>query len=395
MNYGPDTWFAGPDPNLQVGGQPFFRTGPDGSRYIQVNFSGGFTGIPGTLLSADSVNLLPAARPYRRTFLEIYKDRIYVHVENDTVRMNSWVVLQNGGLDPDSPYRVRVNNADPALTNPVDIRNTPVLTPSDQPNGSPIGFRSRIVAVLDPYRTLSQPAAKQLCPVYEPASPFRNTVINSYWGMFQSGKAYAVARAEDADGALDGRITNPVALADLVDWPVLGGTAEEIALRTRVLTFYVNKSPILGRTSPRPDTTITTRDFSVVLPATDEDPYDSHNLPSGVGGPSESVVLRRTLTLKGKNLDDRDTTWTDPQRYYTQVVLNWTVPCFFKPGRLILQVQLCDCSECEQNPGQGRCVVTQIPLNYTYQCPAPLREEALEAGQRPGPTGIQTGSKGP
>lgn len=387
MNFSPDSWFAGPDPAL-------FPLRPDGSRFLQVPNWNSFAGLPGTLLSLDSVNVLPALRPYRRTFFEIYKDRLYAHVENDTVRMNSWVVFPGGGLDPDSPYSVQVDNLDPNLTKHGDIRNTPVLTPANKPNGSPVALTTQVWTVLDPSHGISRFASALPYPVFKPGVPYANPVINGYWGMFQSGKAYAVIRAVDGDGASDGRITDMVAFANRID--TFGGTADEVNLRTRIITFYVNRSPILGRTSPRADTTICSSNFTLILPATDEDPYDPGGLPSSVGGPSESVVLRRMLTLRGKNLADRDTAWTDPQQYYTQIILNWTVPSFFKAGRLILEVQLCDCPSCETNPGQGRCVVTQIPFNYkTPPCPEPARGEAAATNQRPGPTDVKMGSKWP
>ena len=130
MNFAPDTWFAGPDPNDPQAG--WISSG--GSRYLDLSATGWatFPGIPGTQMSPDSALILPALRTERRTFFEIYNDKLYVKQEGDTVELNSWVVMPSGGFDKDSPYRVKVNV--PLL--PPQLVGLPVLTPGP-PNGSP------------------------------------------------------------------------------------------------------------------------------------------------------------------------------------------------------------------------------------------------------------------
>ena len=125
--------------------------------------------------------------------------------------MNSYVILWNGGYDKDSRYLVRADSTDPILHAPGGASLTgPVLERAGRV-GSPIGFRSLIVNRLTPSGLRSTPAQTSIYPVYEPASVFRAPRLGGYWRMFQAGKAYAVARAEDADGGIDNSVIDPVA----------------------------------------------------------------------------------------------------------------------------------------------------------------------------------------
>src|SRR6267378_959232 len=111
MNISPLTWFSGPDRNAY----PYVH--PPGTRdyYIDLPDWTSIPSVDGSYLNRDSVQVLPALRPERRTFFEIYKNRIYVRAENDTVDMNSWIVMSSGGFDPDTPYNVQVSPVDPSL----------------------------------------------------------------------------------------------------------------------------------------------------------------------------------------------------------------------------------------------------------------------------------------
>ena len=102
----PDTWLAGPDPNRN----DVWQTTGRGEKYVLL--VGGRlpgAGIPGSLLSRDSVDLLPALREEHRTFAEVWKDTVFLRTDGDTVHMNSWVVFHTGGFDRDSKYRVSVS----------------------------------------------------------------------------------------------------------------------------------------------------------------------------------------------------------------------------------------------------------------------------------------------
>src|SRR5262245_9965798 len=183
VNTPPDTWFAGPDPNDPAAGW-LTDPGPFGGRYIQVSDAGGwndFPGIPNSMFSADSLEILPKDRPERRTFLEVYGDRIWLRQDGDTVRMNSLVIFPSGGSDPDSPYSVLVGRflLPPWLVGPV-------LTPGD-PNGSPIGFRLR-VQVKDMAGRVTLPSESTTYPNYDPESIFSNAAINGYYPQFEAAR---------------------------------------------------------------------------------------------------------------------------------------------------------------------------------------------------------------
>src|SRR5262249_44260277 len=141
MNFAPDTWFAGPDPNDVAAG---WQTTIPGTRFpgkflTFPNADSWSLGVRNTMLSQDSVFVFPALRKERKTFFEAYNDRLWVRQEGDTVHLNSWVVFPAGGFDRDSPYNVRVNT----LLDTIATRHHyPVLTPGG-PNGSPVAFRVR------------------------------------------------------------------------------------------------------------------------------------------------------------------------------------------------------------------------------------------------------------
>ena len=254
--------------------------------------------------------------------------------------------------------------------------------------------------------------------------------------MFQAGKAYAVARGEDADGGLDKTVGDPVALADAVAGPG-GGTTEERALRRKVLVFYVDKSPALVRTGtpqflPYEGQNINTVQWDFLLRGMDLDPFDPSVVGPAAGGATPKMVLRFKVTLYGKNLAGRDTSWTyvTPEgqtlitRYENRDPLNpklmpatLSFPLSFVPGGngtsmaanpfasgpIKVSIQICDCTECESAPGQGRCVdgidpatgsvpdrpgyssANVITVNYTRPVTAPDLETTSSTAGRPGP----------
>jgi hypothetical protein len=197
-----------------------------------------------------------------------------------------------------------------------------VLTPDD-PNGSPIGFRVR-VQVRDQSGQLSQPTETTTYPVVDPASSFDARFINGYWALTTAGKAYAVVRAEDGDGTVDERLEHQpggaAGVADAVDHG--GGTAQQKALRSKVLTFYVNHAPVLqsGRADfyPRAGTLLQRKvglpdSPAFNLPATDDDWYDPQ-LRGPIGGTPTKypAILRWKLAIGGKLAGtDRDTCFVE------------------------------------------------------------------------------------
>ena len=426
MNFSPDTWWAGPDPALFTGPSDgeydshslLVSTWPISSNPVLVTtppIPAGSTFGPDSLLYRPSKRY-PPNRDFTRpgTFYEIYKDRIYARTEGDTVHMNSYVILWNGGYDKDSRYDVRADSTDLILHAPGgSLLTGPVIEKAGRV-GSPIGFRSLIINRLTPSGFKSAPSQTSIYPVYEPASVYRSPRLGGYWRMFQAGKAYAVARAEDADGGLDMSVNDPVGLADAVD--AHGGTPAERALRRKVLVFYVDKAPALVKTGspqflPYEGQSINTIQWDFFLRGMDLDPFDPTVEGASAGGPSDATIIRYKLTLYGKNLAGRDTSWVylEPTGLPyitprgTQIAVSF-IPGGtmadnpFASGPIRVSIQICDCIDCEGALGQGRCVEGIDPLtgqvlnpqnvitvNYTRPITAPGLGTTSSTGGRPGP----------
>lgn len=396
-NVPPDTWFAGADPNDPAAG---WRTdpGPFGGRYLPAPEAGWqeFPGIPHTMLSAESLQVFPKDRPERRTFFEIYGDRIWLRQEGDTVHMSSWAIFPSGGSDPDSPYSVLVNRA---LFPPwIDA---PILM-ADTANGSPIGFRLR-VELEDVLGRVSRPSEGNTYPRFDPASEFHDPVVNGYYPLIEAGRAYAVARAVDGDGAVDERVDRQpggaVGIVDRVDGG--GGSPDDVALRSKILAFYVDHPPQLLQGNPafRPvaHQVFTRRTLGagvdLDLIAADDDPFDASVYPqhhthvfSRVGGPKGAPILRRRIAILGKWAGDpsRDTCYVVPGDIMGPMA-SFTIPDWVANGPITVLVRLCDCYECDVQPGPGacaafagtelrpsfgRCVDTQIPCQLSVPPPA-------------------------
>jgi len=406
MNFAPDTWFAGADPTDPLAGWTTHTDGK-GKRYWYQDFTftgwTAFQGVPGTPLSADSVNMLPALRAERKSFFEIYNDRLWWHAENDTVHMNSWVIFPTGGFDRDSPYKVKVNVE---LLDSINV-GLPVLTPGPV-NGSPIGFRLRI-PVKNSAGSVNQPSETTTYPVYDPASVFHQPVINGYMALNTAGRAYGEIRAEDGDGTVDRRVDQrPGGAVGIVDRVENGGANDlDRALRSKIMTFYVNKAPRLLREilafTPDPNASLASRTVNFNMPAADADKYDPNAARNEVGGePDYGPILRRKFAILGKDpATNRDTCWVVPLEINGQPgnAITFTIPADkIAPGNIIVRVRLCDCADCDNLPGTatcpfvgregtpsyGSCVDTDIPcrLNVSPE-PADISGSG-QATQRPG-----------
>ena len=403
MNIPPTTWIAGPDLTAplwthQSGSREYYyvTVGSYLNRKVPLDPSRNpinFAGV--SLLSADSVKILPSQRVPRRTFLEIYhdpsvpaatqQDRIWAHQEGDTVNMNSWVLFFNGGFDADSPYSVSYSTSDPEAP---DSTNNPVLEirPS---NGSPIGFRSRIPENLWPTGTLTQPSQTGLYPVFDPASTFRATTIGTYWPMFQAGAAYFYARSQDGNGQVDARIGSKPELApDRIVYAVdstASPTPEQVALRPLIIKFYVDKAPELvpltsAVFSPKPNSS-NTRSITVNMPAlSDPDAYDPADTPP-TGGPSSTQIFRYRVTFRSPRNHGAagdSVTYTPQALDRVPVIPTGTViplPDSLGGAQVRVMVELCDCTQCELVPGRGRCQFYSYPITVP-----PPPEPALGSG---------------
>jgi hypothetical protein len=242
VNFDPDMWWSGPDPAA-------FPPASDGDgRAVDVQSWTGFRTSPAWppdgrgYFGPDSLAFLPRSRrPVaddfdRRTFYEIYGDRIYARSENDTVHLGGWVVFATGGYDPDSPYAVASSPTAPTL--PPGFASRPDLYPvldATGLQGSPSGFRLRVQTVVN--GVVTQPSETTTYPSFDVASVFYYPVLAGYWRVDLAGKCYAVAMPVDGNGAVGRTEEDLIQLADRVD--AGGGTSTDRILRRRVLTFFV------------------------------------------------------------------------------------------------------------------------------------------------------------
>ncbi len=369
MNHSPDTWFSGPDIN-----SPSLQTNARGEKFALL--SGGSLAAPitGTLFSPDSVITMPTLRPERRTFFEIWRDTVFVRQEGDTVHLNSWIVVHNGGFDRDSEYGVKVTDL---------ARTLPEFPPGDPPvlrpgpaNGSPVGFRSVITQsnTLD-YLTATRYGQTGVYPLFDPNDVQGKPVIGGYHPMLKSGITYALARAEDGDGELDGRILDARNFIE-------GREPHDPSLRPKVLVFHANQAPILRTDNPLfrprafPPDTFVSRSWDFTIIAHDWDAVDNF---IGVGGPSNGTTLRRKFVIRGIDAVSGDSLrFEEPVAYLNQQDMTILVPENLQAGRVLVDIELCDCLNCELTPGEGRCIVRTIEVQYLPPAPTGRSRPGLD-----------------
>jgi hypothetical protein len=240
---------------------------------------------------------------------------------------------------------------------------------------------------------------------------FHQPVVNGYWGLTTAGRAYAVVRAEDGDGEVDRRVDHrPGGAVGVVDRVENGGaTAEDVALRSKILTFYVDKAPTLRKQDPafvpkaNGTTVFPSRSISLFLPADDVDQLDTNKGSIAVGGtPGYPPITRRKIAILGKLTGNpaKDTCYVEPTDFNFPSPIAILIPPYIASGNITVRIRLCDCLQCddlhwpsqcpfiqpEASPGQGRCVDTDIPAHLTAPEPASVigTSGANGATQRPG-----------
>lgn len=175
----------------------------------------------------------------RRTFYEIYHDRIYARAEGDTVHYDSWVVLCNGGFDRDSPYTPRVVAGDPGLpagwSGNLDAYS---LLNAQPPIGSPVAFRHQF-AIRHQDDVIVRGAQTSAYPNFDPFSVFRNPQVFGYVRVIDLGKYYVQVVSEDADALRSPATLDFVGLADRVD--AGGGSLADRIARRAIVTFHVRQ----------------------------------------------------------------------------------------------------------------------------------------------------------
>jgi hypothetical protein len=185
--------------------------------------------------------------------------------------------------------------------------------------------------------------------------------------MQQSGRAYAILRSEDGNRGVDRRIEDPVAFVDSIEKGLIGPGSPRYELKDKVLTFYVNRAPyLLPNFEPRNNQNYISRlriPIRLDLSA-DDDPYQ--NLQRSVGGMEEgksALLLRFSVTFRGRRTGSnppKDTVWAPPE-LARKTGLNVTggalvdIPSFIQGPNVAVDIEVCDCRDCEAGPGQGRC----------------------------------------
>jgi hypothetical protein len=245
-------------------------------------------------------------------------------------------------------------------------------------------------------------------PVYDPTSTYDRPVINGYQGMTSAGRAYTEIRAEDGNGTVDRRIDQrlrgSIGIVQRVEQG--GATSEDLALRSKILTFYVNKVPRLRRDAtfrPRVNDLLS-RNPIFVIPADDVDQLDP-TVPNRVGGVPTTYgpILERKIAILGKHpATNRDTCYIVPQEFTFPNGITFNIPAeIIAPGNITVRIRLCDCSNCDVLPWTGPCARVETPFRETTpsagtcvdtdiacRLAAPSPEGVVgapQAAQRPGP----------
>src|SRR5262249_43355581 len=172
-------------------------------------------------------------------------------------------------------------------------------------------------------------------------------------------RAYAGIRAEEGDGTVDRRIDqrpgDAVGVADRVD--AGGGTPQDKALRSKVLTFFVNHAPQLQRNqqlfTPKPGAVFASRTVTLNPIGTDDDAFDP-TIFSAVGGRRDRnlLILRWKIAVLGKFAGTtRDTCWIETHDFNSANSVTFRIDDMIAPGPIVVRIRLCDCAQCDALPG--------------------------------------------
>jgi hypothetical protein len=374
VNFSPDTWFSGPDPNdPALAGHIFtdslgtyLETYQDNARW------GRAVDFPGNPLT-DTLELLPAERPVtdglqgrpktiveQRTLLD-KTVRNYIRSEDDTIAFGSLITARLGGSDIDSPYNVRGGDPDSASR----------LYRSGPPNGSPVAFVARVVTVFA-QGGAEEPPFSTPFPNVDPLDPLVNrTVLFTEESVDGTGRGYLQVRAVDGDRTSDIRIGNVT--QDVIDFERTGNP-----LRSKVFTFYTNFNPGLALIDPTPGVVINPAGdrFTVSVRATDPDP-DPSNQRLGNGAYSSFYFSIRARLYQVGDIPGPEQGWQDPVLgyylpelvggapgpnfpYTAPINLEIVVPGDFPSGPAVLEIEVVDNVE----RTKGRIIRVQVPVYW-------------------------------
>lgn len=222
--------------------------------------------------------------------------------------------------------------------------------------------------------------------------------------MQQSGRAYAILRSQDGNGGRDERIEDPIAFVDSIESGLIPPSHPRYSLRDKVLTFFVNRAPYLLRDiptfEPRPCTPADPtgcvyydRRINLSLNLVRDDDPRAAGAGREVGGIPASAnpdfVYRFSVMIRGRRTGSnppRDTVFV-PLGLGREVGRNQftpvDIPSFLQGPELSVEIEVCDCRDCETSPGQGRCR-RYPPINVIIPQLSP-QEIAAEAAALAGP----------
>jgi hypothetical protein len=366
VNFSPDTWLAGPDPNSpalagHLLADQFGTYFPTDSSNTNWGRPFPFPGNPMT----DTLTQLPAERPAtdglqgrpktimeQRTLLN-RSVHCYIRSEKDTVAFGSLIVARFGGSDKDSPYRLPGGNPDSAR-----------VYQAGPANGSPTGFQARVAYVFPNGGGLDNPFSTPFPNIDPFDALFNHSVLFTVDQINQTGDAYIQFRAVDGDRSSDNRIGQVVAVYE--------SASTSAALRSKIFKFYTNFNPGLLLVSPARDSVVNPagNSFQVVVRATDPDPDPTLQRLSPTSETMFFSLRARAYAASAENDIPPESGWQDPVRsnyvsdappfypYTLPISLTVVVPDDVPSGPAILEIEVVDNVAREK----GRIVHVKVPI---------------------------------
>ena len=376
VNFSPDTWFAGPDPDALASEVIHDSLGiylPGDSTGSNLPFD-----FPGNPFGADTLQTLPAERKamdgltvpradggpdfrpktylHGRTLLD-KKFRWYIAQEGDTVALGARLAFRLGGFDKDSPYNVRGGTPD----NPF-----PVLRSGPQ-NGSPVAFQARIAYLQVTGGAIQNPFTTPF-PNVDVLDPFGNPVVLFHVERVEaSGVGFVQIKAVDGNRTSDDRIGDPI--------NEYNSLSPE--LKSKLLVFPVNFKPGLRTITPLENEVVNppTNRITVTIRATDPDP-DPTNPPAGTNPLYLAMyfAVRARIYPAGEQLAPEEG-WQDPvlgyyspdvvtpgaYPYTAPITLDLAVAPEMPTGPAILEIEVSD------NSDQDLRRVIRLPLRIYWR----------------------------
>jgi hypothetical protein len=376
VNFSPDTWLAGPDPNdPALQGHTFtdslgtyFETIQSGNNWGQM------VDFPGNPMT-DTLQLRPAERAVTdgvkgrpKTIIEqrVLLDRTvrnYIRSENDTIAYGSLITARFGGSDIDSPYRVRGGDPDSMSR----------IYQSGPANGSPVAFQARLVTVFSQGGSEEPPFSTPF-PNVDPLDPLVNrTVLFTSEYVDGTGKSYLQFRAVDGDRVGDIRIGDVI--RDAESFELTGNP-----LRSKIFTIYTNYQPGMMVESPAVGTVLNPAgdrfNISIRCMDPDPDPWVVSNPPIGGSPYVPYYFIIRARIYSASETPGPEQEWQDPLRgkyapesptavgsqfpYTAPISLEIVVPGDLPTGPAIVEIEVVDNVE----RIKGRIIRVQVPVYW-------------------------------